>query len=155
MHQLFEEPTVNHGQSMNLFNSISYLQGFRYNEDAHIRSFTQRLVDVFDLNLMILYKTVHPLSYHSQTFLKGFFKGATYRHHFSYAFHGRTKLTLNTVELGQIPAWYLDDHIVESGLKESTGGLGDRILQVKESVAQAELGCNEGQWIACRFRCQC
>ena len=65
MHQLFEKPTVNHGQLMNLFNSISYLQGFRHNEDAHIRSVAQRLVDVFDLHLMIFYETVHPLSYHS------------------------------------------------------------------------------------------
>ena len=69
MLQLLKEPAVNLGQLMNLLNAVTHLQGLRYHEDTHVGRLVQRGGNVRNLDLMILHKAVHALSYHAETLL--------------------------------------------------------------------------------------
>ena len=53
------------------------------------------------------------------------------------------------MELREVPTGNLTHHIVEGGLEEGTGGLGDGVLQFEQTVTQAQLGSDESQGIAC------
>ena len=155
MLQLLQEPTVNLCKFMNLLYAIANLQCFGKYEDTHVGRFVQWFGDIGNLNLMVLYKTMHALSNHSQTFLKCLLKSASNSHHFADALHGRAEFALNTVELGEVPTWNLDYDIVKSGLEECRGCLSYRVLQVEETITQSELGCNKCQRITGGLRCQC
>ena len=61
---------------------------------------------------------------------------------------------VHTVELGEVPTRYLADDIVEGWFEEGAGGLRDGVLQLEESVTEAELGSDEGQGLACGFACK-
>ena len=58
------------------------------------------------------------------------------------------------MELAEVPARYLAHHVVQRGLEEGRGGLGHGVLQVEQSVAQAQLGGHKCQRIAGSFRRQ-
>ena len=55
------------------------------------------------------------------------------------------------MEFAQIPARDLADHVVEGGLEEGAGALGDGVVEFVETVAQTELGCDKGERVACCF----
>ena len=92
---------------------------------------------------------MHALAYHAQALLDGFLKGAANGHHFAHRLHAAAQFPVHAPELAQVPTGNLAHHIIESGLEEGTGGLGDRILQFKQAVAQSQFGSHESQRVAC------
>ena len=52
------------------------------------------------------------------------------------------------MELREVPAGNLADHVVEGRFEEGRGGLGDGVLEFEEPVAHAQLGGHESQGIA-------
>ena len=112
----------------------------------------KRFLDIGNLDLMVLHETMHPLSDHAETLLQRLLKSPAYGHHLAHTLHRGTKLALHPVELRQIPTGNLHYHIVESGLEEGTGSLGDRVLQFKEPIAEPQFGSDESQRIARSLR---
>ena len=53
------------------------------------------------------------------------------------------------MELGKVPARNLADYIVECRFEECRSCLGDRVLEVEESVSETQLGCHKGERITC------
>ena len=84
VHQLLQEPLIDLRQFVHLINGISGTESFGYDKDTLVRRFTERLVYIRDNKFLILYETMHPLSYHTQTFLNGFFKSTANSHHLAY-----------------------------------------------------------------------
>ena len=149
-----QEPAVDLGQFVYLIDRISGAECFGDDEDAGISRFVQRLVDVGNHQLLVLYEAVHALPDHTQALLDGFFESTSDSHYFADGFHTRSQLAGHTVELAQVPTRDLADHIVESRLKESARRLRHRVLQVEEAVTQTQLSCHESQRIAGCLRCQ-
>ena len=98
---------------------------------------------------------MHPLSYHSQSFLYGLLEVTSYSHYLTHTLHAGAQLAVNPAELAQIPTGNLADYIIEGRLEECTRSLGDRVLQFEKTIAQAELGCHKGQWITGGLAGQC
>ena len=90
---------------------------------------------------------MHTLTNHSQALLDGFLERTAYRHHLAHTLHARSQLVIHTMELRQVPTRNLAYHIVESRFEECTRGLGDRVLQIKQAISQAQFGCNKSQRI--------
>ena len=154
VHQLLQEPAVNLGQLVHLVHGVAGAEGFRDDEDALVRRLTQRLVDVGDDQLLVLHEAVHALANHAQALLDGFLEGAADGHDLAHGLHRRAQLLVHAVELAEVPARYLAHYVVQRGLEEGRGSLGNGVLQVEQTVAQAQLGSHEGQRIARGFRGQ-
>ena len=84
VHQLLQEPLIDLRQFVHLINGISGTESFGYDKNTLVRRFTERLVYIRDNKFLIFHETMHPLSYHTQTFLNGFFKSTADSHHFAY-----------------------------------------------------------------------
>ncbi len=146
--ELVEEPLVYLRQVVDLVDGVTLAQGFGDDEDTLVRGFAQSRIDVLDFQLLILHETVHPLPYHAQTLLDGFLEGATDGHHLAHRLHAAAQLAIDAAELAQVPTGNLADDIVDGGLEEGRRGLGDGVLQVEESIAEAQLAGYEGKRIA-------
>ena len=72
----------------------------------------QRLVNVSDHQLLVLYKAVHALPDHAQAFLQCLLEGTTDRHHLADRLHAGSQLTGHPMEFAQVPTRNLADHIV-------------------------------------------
>ena len=57
-------------------------------------------------------------------------------------------------EFAQIPARHLDDDVVERGLEAGDRRAGDRVAQLGERVAQADLGGDVRDRVSGRLRCE-
>ena len=152
--QLGEEPLVYLGEVVNLLYGVAEMKGFLHHEHTLVGGGFKGCIHIINFQFVIADKAVQTLSNHAETFLDGLFEGASNCHHFAHRLHGRTQFTVNTTELAEVPTGYLAHHIVEGWLEEGRGGLGDRVFQVEESVAETEFGCNKGERIARGFRCQ-
>ena len=130
------------------------MHGLGDDEYALVSRFAQGGVDVGNLQLLVLHKAVHALPYHAQALLDGLLKRATDGHHLADTFHRRPQFLVHAVELREVPARNLYHHIVKSGFKEGARGLGDRVLQIEQAIAEAQLGGDEGEWIARGLRSQ-
>ena len=89
MLQLIQEPFVYLCQLMNTVDIILWqMHRFRDYEDTLISRFAQSGIHIGNLQFLVLYETMHALSYHAQAFLDSLFKGTTNGHHLAYRFHG-------------------------------------------------------------------
>ena len=152
--QSVQKPSVNPGELMNPFHRISLEKSLGYGKDALVGRLLQRMLKLRDIALIVADKSMHPLPYHSQAFLYRLFECTTYCHNFANRLHRRAYLAAHTMELTEIPSGYLANYIVKSRLKECRSLLCDRILKVKQSITQSQLGCHKSKRIACSFRCQ-
>lgn len=59
------------------------------------------------------------------------------------------------MELLEIPTRYLDDAVVQAGLKARAGDLGHRVLNLIQRDAETKLGSNKSQGISGSFRSKC
>ena len=154
VHQLLQEPAIYLGQLVYLVYGVAGTEGFRDDENTFIGRLAQGLVYVENDEFLVLYKAVHALAYHTQAFLNGFLEGAADGHDLAHGLHRRTQFLVYAVKLAEVPARYLAHHVVQRGLEEGRGSLGNGVLQVEQSVAQAQLGGHKCQRIAGSFRRQ-
>ncbi|EJX09160.1 hypothetical protein EVA_02729 [gut metagenome] len=152
--QMFQEPLINLGQFINLVNSITLSKSLFDHEDSLVGWFVQSCVNIVNLQFLVVYETMHALTDHTETLLDTFFESTTDRHHFTNRLHRRTDFTVYTTELAQVPSWQLTYNIVQCWFKECGSSLGNRVLQIEETVTQAQLGSNESEWIASSLRSQ-
>ena len=85
--QLLKKPLVYLRQFMNFVNRISLGKRLVNNKDTFVCRFFKRSFNVFYFQFLIIDKTVHALSYHSETFLNNFFKGTSYCHNLTNRLH--------------------------------------------------------------------
>ena len=134
VHQLVDEPAVYLGELVYLLRGVAVGQGLGYNEDAVVGGLAEGLVDVLDGNLLVAGEAVGSLSDHSQTLLQSLLEGAADGHHLADALHAAADLAGHAVELGEVPAGNLADHVVQCGLEEGRGSLGNGVLQLEQAV---------------------
>ena len=108
----------------------------------------QQVVQVLRLDGLVADETVGALADHAQTLLHRFFEGAADGHHLADALHARADLAGHALELVEVPARNLADHVVQRRLEERRRRLGDGVLELVEAVAQTDLGGDEGEGIA-------
>ena len=154
MVEFFEEPPVDFRELMYALHIVALLHGLGYNEDAFVGRFGQSTVDILDFHVVVAHEAVHPLPYHSETLLNDLLKSAADGHYLAYGFHRRADFTAHTMELSEVPAGNLADDIVERRLEESRSLACHGVLEVKQAVAEAELGGHECQRIAGGLGCQ-
>ena len=65
---------------MNLLYRITDLQCLGHDEDTHVGRLVECLLDIRDLYLVVLHKSMHALSYHPQSLLQGFLEGPSDSH---------------------------------------------------------------------------
>ena len=147
MFQLLTTPLVYLGQLVDLVNRISLVHGFGDDKHTLVGGFTQGRIDVGNLKFLILDKSVHPLSYHAETFLNGFFKIAPDGHHFANRLHARTEFLVYATKFGKVPTGNLAHDIIKGRFEEGRGGLGDGVLQFKQAVTHTQFGGHESQRI--------
>ena len=111
--QLADEPRVYLRQLINALYGIPFFQSLCHGENTQIRRVGELFVQLFEMHVVIAHKTVHPLAYHTQTFLDNLFERAADRHDFTYRFHARTDVTRHALEFRQVPTWYLANQIVQ------------------------------------------
>ena len=150
--ELLQEPSVYLCQFVYLVDGISSSKSFRDDEDALVGRFAESFVHIVDDEFFVVDKAMHALSYHSQSLLYGLLKGASDGHDLSHGLHGRAKFAVYTMELSEVPTWYLADDIVEGRFEEGARSLCDRVLQVEETIAKSEFGSHEGEWVTCGLR---
>ena len=131
------------------------MHGLGDDEHTLVSGFTQCSVDIGNLQFLVLDKTVHSLTNHSQSLLDSLLEVATDSHHLAHRLHRRTEFLVNATELGEVPTWNLTNDIVEGWFEECRGGLGDRVLQLEQAIAHTQLGSHEGERITRCLRCQC
>jgi len=85
--ELLKEPFVNLCEFVYLVDGVSLMHCLRDYEDTLVGGFAQGDIDIINLQLFVLHKTVHALSYHAQAFLNGFLKSASYRHNLTDRLH--------------------------------------------------------------------
>jgi len=137
--ELRQKPFVNVGHMMYFFDAITTMKCSRDREDALIRWIDQLLVDV--LNVLVLgyfqaqtRAVLDTVTYlgeprklivnRSNGFLNCFLKCPSNAHDFTDALHTTTQKPADTTELLEVPAWNLDDTVVQAGLKTSTSHFG-------------------------------
>ena len=107
------EPRINLGEVEESLYCVAFLKSLGNGEDTEVCWVGKFLVEIVELDMVVTYKSVHPLTNHTETLLKHFLKRAADRHNLAHRLHGRTDLTAYASELGQIPTWNLTDEIVE------------------------------------------
>ena len=152
--QFIQEPAVDLRKLMDAIDRISGTHRLGNDEDTIIGRFQERLVHIGDDQLFVAHETVRTLADHPQALLDGLFEGAAHSHHLTHALHAGADLVRYPLEFGQIPTRNLAHDVIQGRFKEGRSGLGHGILQVKETVAQAQFRCHKGQRITGRLRCQ-
>ena len=97
---------------MDLLHTVSLTECFADDEDAGVGRLPQGCVDVGDDEFFVFAEAVHTLPDHAESLLDGLLKGATDRHNLTDRLHATAELTRHTVELTEVPAWYLADTVV-------------------------------------------
>ena len=154
MLQLLQEPLVYLGQLMDLVYRITLVHSLRDDKDALVGWLAQGGIDIGNLQLLVFYKSVHALPYHTQAFLDSFLKIAANSHYLAHRFHAGAQFLIHTAELREIPAGNLADHVVQGRLEESTGSLGYRILEFEQAIAHTQFGSHKGQRITRSLGCE-
>ena len=151
--QFAEEPAVDLGQLVDAVHSVTGFQSGGDGEDAHVRRVTHQVVQVFALEGLVADESVGALADHAQTLLDTFLKGAADSHHLTDALHAGTDLAGHALEFIKIPARNLDHHIVQGRLEEGRSGFGHSVLKFVQTIAQTDLGGDEGEGIARGLGC--
>ncbi len=146
--QTIKKPSVNLSEFMYALHRVTLEHRLGYGEYALVSRLLQSVLQFGKVTLIVAYKSMHTLPYHAQTLLNSLLKGAADSHHLAHRLHRRAYLAAHAVKFSEVPARYLAHYIVEGRLKESRRLLGHRVFEVKQSVTQTELGCNESERIA-------
>ncbi|GKT75685.1 hypothetical protein ColTof4_08108 [Colletotrichum tofieldiae] len=136
--QLVQEPLVNLGQLMNPVHRVVLVEhGLANGEPAAVGGVLELVVQVLELVALEANELGIDLA---NSLLERLFKGASNSHDLTDRLHGTADVTLDVLELGQIPAGNLGDDIVKGRLEVCSRGLGDGIGELRKTVTQADLG---------------
>ena len=97
--EFLQEPAVYLCEVVYLVYGVTLSESLRDNEYTLVGGVVQGFVYIGDDKLFVLYKAVHALSYHAQSFLYSLLKRAAYGHDFAYRFHARPQLAVYALEL--------------------------------------------------------
>ena len=139
-----QEDLVDAGQRRDAFHGITGLEGGGDGEHARVGRMGEGVIQVRDLIGLVADKAHGALPDHAHSLLDGLLETLADGHHFADALHAGADLAGHTLDLGQIPARQLADHIID------LRALG-RIADFRQGVTQADLGRHEGQRIAGRL----
>ena len=84
----------------------------------------------------------------SDSLLQRLLEGSSDGHDLTDRLHGGSDVSLDVLELGQVPLGDLGDNVVERGLETGRGGLGDSVRQLGESVAKSNLSGGVGERVS-------
>ena len=91
----------------------------------------------------------------ADSLLNGLLESATNAHNLTDGLHGGTEESRDTVELLEIPAWHLDDTVIERRLEAGGGLLGDRVLDLVQWDTETKLGGDKSQWVTGGLGSEC
>src|SRR2546422_4837259 len=78
-----EEPLIDCGQRMDLFNGEALAQGLRYRKDPFVSRFLQFLLEIIEVEAVVTYEAGHTDIQHSQSLLDRLLKSPTDGHNFA------------------------------------------------------------------------
>ena len=135
--QLVQKPAVYLGKRVYAFDIIAPGHSLCYHEYATIGRLGQGMVYIINFYVFVLDKSVHTLPYHSQAFLYGFLESAAYGHNLADTLHRRPNLAIDAMEFAQVPAWDLDNHVVQCRFKECRSVMRHRVTKLKKTITEA------------------
>lgn len=164
-----EEPVINVRHQMNLLDGISAMESVGNGKDPFVSWLDEFLVDIINIFVLLNREPFtafaglathlaepHKLIINSpNSLLNSLFKRAPNAHNLPDALHRAAQQLADASEFFQIPTRNLDDTIVQRWLEACRGFLRDGVFNLVERDTQAEFGSDEGEGVACRFRCEC
>ena len=151
MGQLVQEPAVDVRERMDPVHGIARLEGRGDGEDARVRGMRQREIQVLRHVRLVAHEAVRALADHPDALLDGLLEGPADGHHLADALHAGADVPGDALELRQVPARDLHDDIVQGRFEEGRRRPGDRVLELVQAVAQAQLRRHGRQRIARRL----
>ena len=141
---------VDLGQVVDLVNRVLLVEDcVRNSKQPHIRGLAEGVVEVLGLNVCL--KALPARVYLTNGLLQTLLERTTNSHDFTDGLHARAEEAADAVELLEVPARDLDDTVVQARLEARAGDLRDRVLDLVQRDAEAELCRDEGQWVASCF----
>ena len=145
--ELEEEPSVDLGQVVQLLDIVAEVQ-HRVGDGEESPVVVLRQGGVHVLRLPVGVETCKVGVNLSDGLLQRLLESSADGHDLSNGLHGRSDVSLNVLELGQIPLGDLGDNVVEGRLEASSGGLGDRVGKLGQGVAKSDLGGGVGKRVS-------
>jgi hypothetical protein len=137
--ELVQEPLVNLGEVVQLVNSVTEVEhGVGDGEESAVVVLSQGSSHVLGFPVGVEAREIGVDL--TNSLLEGLLESSADGHDFADRLHGRTDVTLNMLELGQIPLGDLGDNVIERRLEAGGGRLGNSVGQFGESVTKSDLG---------------
>ena len=126
---LVEEPLVNLAEIVNLVDRVAFVEhGLANSEPAAVGRVLEHVVDVLKV---ITLETSELGVNHADSLLERFFESATNGHDFTDRLHGRANVTVDVLELAQIPTGHLGNNVVKRGLEVGSSRASDGVGQLR------------------------
>ena len=139
MGQLVQEPAVDVRERMDPVHGVARLEGRGDGEDARVRGMRQREIQVLRHVRLVAHEAVRALADHPDALLDGLLEGPADGPHLADALHAGADVPGDALELRQVPARDLHDDIVQGRLEEGRRRFRNRVLELVQAVAQAQL----------------
>ena len=123
-------------------------------EYTHICWVGKFLFYIVEMCMLISYKTMHTLTYHTKSLLYYLFEWTADRHNLAYRLHAWTNLSWYTCKLGKVPTWNLTNQIIELGSLVCTVWC-THLTNLVKCISQSNLCCHKSQRITCCLWCKC
>lgn len=151
--ELVKEPLVDLGQIVQPVNGVSLVvHGLTNGEPSAVGGVCELVVKV--LAVLLGLKTEELRVDLSAGLLEGLLECTTDGHDLTDRLHGTADITLDVLELAQIPSGHLCDDVVEGRLEVGGSGLGDGVWQLRQSVSETDLRSSVGQGVTGSLRSQ-
>ena len=145
--QLVEEPAVDLGELVEPLHVVVALQHrVGDGKEPRVGRDAQCVVQVRGLRVAVESAVVGRHLAHG--LLERLLKRAADGHHLADRLHAGPRLAVHVLELGQVPLGDLGHDVVERRLEARRGGLGHRVRQLGQRVAEGELGRRVGERVA-------
>lgn len=148
--ELEEEPAVDLGQVVDLVHRVRKVEHrVRNRKETRVGRDRERVVEVLRLDVGL---EAGPAGVDlADGLLQTLLESASDRHHLAHTLHRRAHLAVHVLELGEVPLGDLGDDVVERGLEARGRGLGHRVRELGEGVAERDLGGGVGERVAGRL----
>ena len=134
---LVKEPLVNLAQVVDLVDRVAFVEHSLTNsEPAAVGGVLEHVVDVLKV---ITLETSELGVNHADSLLERFFESTADGHDFTNGLHGRANVTVDVLELAQVPTGHLGNNVVKRGLEVGSSRASDGVGQLRQSVSQTDL----------------